>query len=85
MKKNEKTADTSRGENPNDVSNFLLFNFQRNEFYKAHIKLYKSQKSLYIKDYLPAFSIATRAGAVIPSLKGVTMIFGIPMPCEKDK
>ena len=42
-------------------------------------------EALLIKDYLPASSIATRAGAVIPSLGGVTMIFGIPMPCEKDK
>ena len=31
---------------PNDVSNFLLFNFVRFDFYKARIKPCKSQKAL---------------------------------------
>ena len=29
-----------------DVSNFFICDFWRNVFYKAHIKLYKSQKAL---------------------------------------
>ena len=56
----EKNIGHIRGENlPNDVSNFLLFNFQRFEFYKAPMKLCKSQKALRRKDYLLASSIAT--------------------------
>ena len=56
----------------NDVSNFLLFNFQRNEFYKAPMKPCKFQKALCRKDYLQASSIATATATVILSLRVVT-------------
>ena len=52
----------------NDVSNFLLFNFVRFEFYKVSIKLCKSQKALRRKDYLLASSIATATATVIPTI-----------------
>ena len=52
----------------NDVSNFFICDFGRNDFYKAHIKLYKSQKALSIKDYLLASSIATATATVIPTM-----------------
>ena len=56
----------------NDVSNFFICDFVRNDFYKAHIKLYKSQKALRRKDYLQASSIATATATVMLSLWGVT-------------
>jgi hypothetical protein len=50
------------------VSNFFIYDFLQLDFYKAHIKLYKSQKALYIKDYLLASSIATATATVIPTM-----------------
>ena len=52
----------------NDVSNFLLFNFVRFDFYKAPMKPCKSQKALRRKDYLLASSIATATATVIPTM-----------------
>ena len=43
----------------NDVSDFLLFNFRRNEDFDDFKKSRKSQKALRRKDYLLASSIAT--------------------------
>ena len=57
-----------RGFLQNDVSNFFICGFWRNDFYKARIKLYKSQKSLHIKNYLLASSIATATATVIPTI-----------------
>ena len=51
-----------------DVSNFLLFNFQQFDFYKARINPCKSQKALCRKDYLLASSIATATATVIPTM-----------------
>jgi hypothetical protein len=57
------------------------FNLAKQEFQSLKVNFIV----IRVANYLLASSTATATGAVIPSLKGVTMIFGIPMPCEKDK
>ena len=52
----------------NDVSNFFICDFQPKSLSGDSLKSRKSQKALWIKDYLHASSIATATATVIPTI-----------------